>query len=330
MRIHFTRADLAHTYLADGPDPLWELVNSLQLLQSRYGQSTFGLWRKQVAHELRRTKLAGPVRTRLFPLAPPAPYFPDLLTPPEAALGVEEGVETVLRTPRQRFRAEVGRLPGNGKSWLVDLANGRTKTLDELGKLLHAYHACAVAPYWDRLRLRVDSDVATRRQALRAGGVSRLLAGFQPMMRWREPVLELVNHPSDRDLHLHGRGLLLVPSYFCWCHPVTLNDASLPQVVVYPVEHDADWLPSAPNHPNDAAVARLLGPTRAAVLFATHGGNTTGDLAVLLRLSAATISHHTGVLRDAGLVYSRRHANTVLHTITPLGVRLLSHAENAE
>ncbi|WP_410660056.1 ArsR/SmtB family transcription factor [Amycolatopsis sp. lyj-112] len=34
-------------------------------------------------------------------------------------------------------------------------------------------------------------------------------------------------YPLDRDLHLRGRGLRLVPSYFCWDTPVALADDEL-------------------------------------------------------------------------------------------------------
>jgi hypothetical protein len=104
VRIHFTSRDLARTYLADDPDPMWELVNSLQALQSRYEPAALGQWRRLAAAELRNADLAGMVRARLFPVAPHAAYFPDLLTPPEGALGFDEAVETILCTPRLRWR----------------------------------------------------------------------------------------------------------------------------------------------------------------------------------------------------------------------------------
>jgi DNA-binding transcriptional ArsR family regulator len=325
MRIHFTRTDLARTFLADGPDPMWELVNSVQLLQSRCGQPVFRTWRRQVAADLGRSELSGPVRTRLMSIAPDASYFPDLLTPPEAALGLEAAIDTILSTPKRRLGDEIGRLPSRpgAGSWLADLAAGQPAEIAALGDLLRAYHQYAVQPYWTRLRRQVDGDLATRRALLRDGGVRRLLDSFRPMMRWHDPVLELPAHPSDRDAHLGGRGVLLVPSYFCWRHPVTIFDPALPQVVVYPVEHSPDWLDRGPNQTNRPAPDRLLGNTRAAVLLASRGGCTTGELARRLGASEATVSYHTGILREAGLITSRRRANTVLHLITPLGTALL-------
>jgi DNA-binding transcriptional ArsR family regulator len=42
-----------------------------------------------------------------------------------------------------------------------------------------------------------------------------------------------------------------------------------------------------------------------------------------LAISPAAASQHTTVLRNAGLLVSRRDRNTVLHTLTPLGAAML-------
>lgn len=318
MRIHFTRLDVAHTYLADGPDPMWELVNSLQALQSRYAGGVLGIWRRRVAGDLREAGLAGRVRHLLFPVAPDAPYFPDLLTPPEGRLGLGPGIEAVLTTPRQRLRAEMSRLDGgNGAgTWLADIAGGRTRALSELGNAMRDYYHCAIAPVHTSMRTIVDSDLLARRGALSTGGVEAVLHSFRPMMRWRYPVLEVPSHPSARDVHLRGKGLVLVPSYFCRRHPVTIFDPELPQVIVYPVDHRAAVRATAIH---GTALSSLVGETRAAVLLFARGGRTTGELAARVGVSAATISHHTAILRDAGLITSVRMANTVRHSLTRLG-----------
>lgn len=327
MRIHFTPRDLALTYLADDADPLWELVNSLQALQARYGQVVLGQWRRQVADELRRADLTAQVRARLFPIAPHASYYPDLLTPPEGALGLDEGLAAILSTPRRRLDTEIGRLngmPGSG-NWLSDLLAGRVGALIELGDLLRAYHRHAVAPYWDRMRTHVHRDLAMRRRIRRERGIDGLLDSFAPMMRWRPPVLEFARHPSSRDIHLGGRGLRLVPSYFAQLNPQTVADGELPQVVVYPVEHDPHWLTPAALRPDARALVRLLGRTRAAVLRAALDGCTTTELARWASTSPASASRHAAALRAAGLLVTLRHGGCVLHTATPLGVALADH-----
>lgn len=325
MRIHFTTQDLARTFVADGPDPLWELVNSLQALQSRYGQATLGGWRQWAVRELHRTNWAAPVRHRLFPAAPHAAYFPDLLTPPEGALGLDAGIETVLSTPRTRLRSEFGRLAGNGDDacWLEDLASGRRPALAELGTAMRGYYDVAVAPHWEAIRRRVAADVSIRRAAA-GGGVDALLESFRPVMRWTPPVLELPHHPSRRELHLGGRGLLLVPSFFCRLHPITIFDADLPQVVVYPIGRALGVQPSGERREGErrAALHRLLGDTRAEVLLAAVA-LTTGELARRLGVSAAVISHHTAILRAVGLIDTVRAGGTARHSRSPLGDALV-------
>jgi DNA-binding transcriptional ArsR family regulator len=41
-------------------------------------------------------------------------------------------------------------------------------------------------------------------------------------------------------------------------------------------------------------------------------------------IAPATVSHHTRVLRDAGLITTERHENFARHLITPLGLQLLA------
>jgi DNA-binding transcriptional ArsR family regulator len=92
--------------------------------------------------------------------------------------------------------------------------------------------------------------------------------------------------------------------------------------VVYPVEHDPGWLASAPQPSGGRALSNLLGDTRAALLHATQGGRSTTNLARHLGVSAATISYHTTILRETGLITSQRLANTMIHTLSPLGTAL--------
>ncbi|GAA0939456.1 ArsR/SmtB family transcription factor [Nonomuraea longicatena] len=322
MRIHFSRGDLARTRLAEGADVAWEVINSLHALQAAYGGSILRAWRKATGPDLAAADLGRRVRDRLFPVAPNASYFPDLLTPPEGALGLGEALETVVSAPRRRLRQEFGALrgsPGAGP-WLADLAAGRTAALRELAATLSEYHRVSVEPHWESITTSVAADLAFRRRALREHGIAALLATFRPMMRWEDPVLHLPIHPSGRDVHLRGRGLVLIPSYFCRRHPLTIFSAELPQVVVYPVE-----LPLRAAVPSSVgALERLLGETRAAVLLAVRAERTTGELSRDLGVAPATISHHTGILREAGLIHSRRTANTMLHTLSPLGAALLN------
>jgi DNA-binding transcriptional ArsR family regulator len=131
---------------------------------------------------------------------------------------------------------------------------------------------------------------------------------------------------DERDLHLNGRGLLLVPSFFCWGKPVTFIDPNMPPTLVYPIQHDLMWMEQGdtPARRGDRELTALLGTTRAAVLYTiAEGPFSTTEVAKRLRISPPSASEHATVLREATLVTTQRHGNMSLHSITPLGVALL-------
>ena len=247
--------------------------------------------------------------------------FPDFLTPPQATPGLDTGIEAVLATPKRQLRQDLAVLT-DAPSWARPLADADRITLTDLGNALHGYHRAALAPLWPRIQTLIDADRAVRARALLDHGIHGLLHSLRPTMRWSPPVLE-ADYPVDRDLHLSGRGLLLVPSVFCHRTPVTLIDADLRPVLVYPVTKEPGWWADLGHAPGDSLV-RLLGTSRAAALHVIEDGCTTGELARRIGVSAPTASQHTAVLREANLIASCRHSNTVIHTLTPLGTALLT------
>ncbi|MGP3947540.1 helix-turn-helix domain-containing protein [Streptomyces sp. 7N604] len=322
LRIHFTGLDLARVRIAARPDALWESVLSFHRLRDKQGASIFRQWRGET-----RTRLSGETRP-LASLVPCRGYFPDFLTPPEGALGVEPAFEALRETPDHRLQRDM-RLLGGERSrpgWMDGLAEGDKGALGRLIGILRSYHKAAIAPYWPHIRARIEGDRAARGRALLDGGADELLASLPRMVRWRPPVLE-ADYPVDRDLYLSGRGLLLQPSFFCRRTPVTYHDRDLTPVLVYPVEHTAESAPSAAPvraYADDpCSLGKLVGHTRSAVLQTIGQGCTTSELARRVGVSAASASQHASVLREAGLVLTLRHGNAVLHTLTPLGAALL-------
>ncbi len=71
-----------------------------------------------------------------------------------------------------------------------------------------------------------------------------------------------------------------------------------------------------------------MGATRAAVFCAVGSGATTTQLANRLSTSLASVSRHTGVLRNAGLITTHRHGAAVVHALTPLGTSLLDQHQS--
>lgn len=319
LRLHFTSEDLSRVRFARGPDPLWETVLSIQALSGPRGRAVFAPWRAQVRSKL--VPLPHWQLRMLRYLTPVVGDFPDFLTPPQASQGMEAGIETILATPGSRLRRELAPLPG-APSWARLLADGDPETLTRLGQALRAYHHAAVAPHYPRMQALIDAERAGRARTVLDHGAQGLLAGLGPAMRWRPPVLE-VDYPMRRDIHLAGRGLVLMPSAFCWYMPVTLVDPDLPPVLVYPLPRRPDWWTGPAETTGPQALSNLLGSTRAACLNVIEDGCTTGELARRTATTPPTTSQHATTLREAGLIASTRRANTVLHTLTPLGTALL-------
>ncbi|MFE0191699.1 ArsR/SmtB family transcription factor [Streptomyces sp. NPDC059008] len=266
----------------------------------------------------------------LAPLVPTRGYFPDFLTPAEGLLGMADALAALRETPAARLHDELGRLSSTTRplpAWIRAMADGETRALGRLAGVLQRYYEAAVAPYWARVQGRIEADRAARGRALLDGGADCLLASLPPMMRWRPPVLE-ADYPVDRELHLNGRGLLLLPSYFCRRTPVTFHNPDLTPVLVYPVEHQSPRL--TPNAAQERSLGRLVGQTRSAILQGIGVGCTTSELARRADVSLASASQHATVLRDAGLLTTLRQGNAVLHTLTPLGAALLRGARSAE
>lgn len=327
LRIHFTELDLARTRLADEPDPLWELAASMHRLKSPRGRWAFAHWHGGARRELREQKLERVIRTQLLPLYSRGVYFPDFLTPMQSADGLESGLAAILEAHPCRIAAEIGQLARTAQvpRWAMELPGAQGR--EDLVRMLRGYHDTAIRPYWERVQARIEAERAIRFRALMAGGVEGMLASFGPTMLWQSPVLYVRYPAEDRDLHLNGRGLRLVPSYFSWGAPVSFADPELQPVLSYPVLQEPDpWPDELGDGPPGKALAALLGQARAAVLRHVAAGATTGEIARVVGISASSASRHATVLRDAGLITSTRDGASVLHTLTPAGASLLRAA----
>ncbi|ADB34409.1 regulatory protein ArsR [Kribbella flavida DSM 17836] len=318
LRIHFTSQDLARTTVAEEPDPLWEVLLSLHQLQVQDGWSHYGHWRESTRRQLPKQV------AQLLQLTPPRGYSPDFLTPAHPGKTFEEGVEQVLSTSRRRFQQELELLSvrRTGSGWIRELVNGHGDVVKGLGQTLHVYHRHGIAPYWDSLRSLVRADHQQKVGHLAAAGVDHLLGHLHPAVRWEAPVLKVDGLP-DQDLHLEGRGLRLQPSVFCWRKPTKLRDPLLQPVLVYPVQHGPGALHRRSAGGQSRPLAALLGQTRAAALEAIANSCTTTELAQRCQISLAGASRQAGVLRDAGLITTRRAGQAVRHDLTALGRMVL-------
>jgi hypothetical protein len=325
LRIYFTSEDIARTRMESVHDPLWELVLSGRMLRGQRGDLLFTDWRKSTANVLRSAQL-GPGVGLLSALMPTMGYFPDFLNPAVPSTGnqLEAGLEEIRRTAVTTLERDLSRMtvPSTVEPGIRQLAEGDPAALRDLTSTMRAYYEIAIGPHRRTVDAAIEHDRAVRVREMALNGVEGLLETLRPLVEYSDGELRVPSHP-DQEIHLGGRGLLLVPSYFCVNHPMTMFDAQLTPVLVYPVVRRHDLLP-APESDRRQGLSALIGPTRAAVLAAASDGRTTTDLARRVGISPGSASEQASVLREAGLIVSRRDGNRMIHQLTPLGMAMLN------
>jgi len=216
---------------------------------------------------------------------------------------MDEGLERLLGVGDDHLRRELEELwagstaPSSARPWMHDLVRGDLQARRQLVTHIRAYYGSALGPYWDGVRSHLEVDRAIRGRIMADGGVDGLLASLHPNVRWKPPVLEVVRPPVagspdvDREAHLDGRSMILIPSVFC-SHPTlcySTADETLPELLVYPALREIDDALGLWGHGSSGRLAlqALLGRTRALALEATIDPCTTGALARRLRGAAA-------------------------------------------
>ncbi|MGW7682258.1 ArsR/SmtB family transcription factor [Kribbella sp. NPDC054772] len=324
FRIRFGCVDLARTTICREPDPLWEVLLGMHMVQTDDEPEVFGAWRQRT-----RARLT-PLERELLVLAPPVGYSPDFLTPAETVDGLEAGLSAIAATPQQQLESELGLLADQEQvrlpNWTRRLAAGDPAVLAKLCHGLRQFHRTHIAPQMPIMTAMISRDVKVHSDTVTTGGFESLAGTLHPVLQWEPPYLHVDMGHVDLDRDLDGRGLRLVPSYFCWRHPIMPADPERTPVLVYPVHHDPAWAERCVDP--ERAVADLLGRTRAAVLRTiSKQACSTSELAARAGISLASASEHARVLHRTGLVTTRRAGGAVRHTISPIGANILTGAQ---
>jgi DNA-binding transcriptional ArsR family regulator len=325
LRIHFTPQDLVRTAVATTPDPLWEVLFSSFRFRDADRRPELASWAHDVRNDRSRAARLGPGVRLLSVVAPRGPYIPDFLTPAAAKEGLDAGLDAIMATPRGRVRREVSKLDQRSPlpDWVRPLADGDVDFLRRLTTELRTYHDSAIAPYRESIQRGVGADHTRRAASMANRGIEGLFRTLKTGVRWRAPVLE-VDYRVDKDLYLDGRGLRIVPSFFSRGTFDSFADTTLEPILIYPIDQDCQSV-SILAEGGRRSLEVLMGATRAAVLYAVGSGATTSQLAHRLNTSLASVSRHTGVLRNAGLISTHREGAAVVHALTELGSALLEH-----
>lgn len=330
FRMRFAAEDLLRCRFAISP--LRETQGAIRTLSHPDRHGYHLPWLRQV-----RSAAAGLDLTPFWLLAPENGYGPDFLHPvPEVPLAaLESELEAIRATDPEVVRLQIAwalaqtpgaERSGRGRAMLAD-PEGAVKRLVEL---YEQAWATLLAPHWPRLRAVLEADVAYHARRLADGGMQRLFTGLHPQLSWSDGALTAAGHTTPLppgpggdpggDL---GGGLVLVPSVFFWPEAGSAFDPPWQPTVVYPARGVGGlWMRTGPTA--STALVRLLGANRAAILTGLDVPTTTSALAHRHAMAMSSVSAHLGVLRDAGLLRSRRYGHQVLYERTPLGIAVVS------
>lgn len=321
LRLHLTPDDLRNLRLVDSPAPLHETWAALRLIGAGH------LARLRAASAAPEIRPFDPAQADLVAQLVTLAGFgawPGFVLPAESNL--DAAVEAVLSAPTAMADDTLAEMADAGVPAAVwrDLIVGRGARLALVAALRHV-HDVSVSALPAARTAPINAHHSRLRELLATDGVDGLLRNLHPCVRWTPPVLELTFSQTSRDVYSRGAGILIVPT---WVHsqPSLLASNSVnPTALFYPVgarpaaNQSADVMPSA-------ALKRLLGPTRARVLCLVAGrpGIGTNALADAIRTSAATASHHLGVLRASRLITTHAVGRERAHVLTALGTDLTS------
>lgn len=319
VTLQFGPADLRRCRFAISP--VFETLAAIRLTSADEAAGQHPRWLEEIRPRL------GPLDLRPITLLQPRRgYTPDFLSPPPTGPSARfsDELARVAATPPEQVRTEIERSlrdtrgaagTATGRLLLGDPAEVLALLTDLVGRAWHEL----VEPVWPRVRALLDADVGYRTRRLAEGGLERLFAELHPDLRWRGDTL-IRRRGGDDHRTLTGEGVVLMPSAFKWDQVVVVLDPPWQPTVVYPAR-GVGTLWQAAGSP-DAALARLLGRTRAALLAGLAAPATTTALAHRHALAPATVSQHLTVLRDAGLVVGERYRHEIRYRRTPLGAAL--------
>lgn len=264
----------------------------------------------------------------LAALNPPSGWVPDFLAPPPRSNDrtVDDELHEIATFPSALVVTELQRSldshPTRGRQALLEpLIADPDIALARIAAELHQAWLTLIAPFWAPVRELISADIAFRSREITRGGLGQALNDLHPSVSWQDGVVTVEPAFDDGRIDLAGAGLALMPSAFVWPQVIVVHEASWPPTIVYPARGiGALW--AAPPAPS-AALAGVLGRTRAMLITDLGQPSTTTALAARHRLSPAAVSAQLGRLRDAGLISGQRLGKEVHYRRTPLAEALI-------
>jgi DNA-binding transcriptional ArsR family regulator len=313
----FAAADLLRSRFATSP--LFETVNAVRAFVDERQRPYLGPWWRMV-----RAAPPAAALVALNPVNPAGAEVPDFLSPPPTAHAprFEDQLATMRATPAEQVARELRRCrdtqpDARARDLIDDLLGDPAAARDMLAGALEDAWRHLVRPWWPRIRELLDADIAYRSRLLVESGLGHVVDDLHEDVSWADDAIVLRGR-SHQECLLDGRGLVLMPSAFIWPFVVVGIQPPWLPTLIYPVRGIGElWGERVGDPP--AALARLLGRTRALLLDNLAEPAATTTLAARHGLSASGVSAHLAALHSAGLVVRRRHRHEVRYSRTALG-----------
>jgi DNA-binding transcriptional ArsR family regulator len=317
VTLEFGPADLLHCRFA--VSPLWETEAAVRCLLYPHAHTAQLPW-------IRAQPLVSSLRLGALPaMLPEHGYVPDFLTPPPArrSPAIDDELDRVRATPPSRVHAEIRRTAGPRASVpaIRGLLGDPAQAASELAGTLHRCWDTLLRPHWPRVHDVLEGDIAYRSRRLTDGGIQALLDDLHPGVHCAGRCIH-IDSPSREHRDLAGHGILLMPSVFNWPALSVYTDPPWQPTLIYPARGVTTvWLST---HPHPAALAELIGRTRAAILELLTEPTSTARIARKAGVSPPTASAHLHTMLATGLITRNRVGREVRYRRTLLGEALLT------
>lgn len=305
-----------------GISPGYELVNAVRtLLRPQASPLQWG-WLRTVQQRARTESF------RLLAVVCGAEgYMPDFLTStPSGDMTPEEELARLREVPDERLRLDlqkrVVRSTGAQQQELRDLLAHPRQARAAIADAWWQTWEELLAPVWPQLLRLLRADIAVRARRSSDAGLAHMAAGLHSTVTWGDEVVRVQMRRHEEVVDCGGTGLVLVPSVMMPTRGcAVLTEPPAQPTIFYPAHGVSEtWYRDGADALE--ALGALLGHVRARLVLELQQPLTTSECARLADVAVSTASHHLTVLRDAGLVDSRREGVRVLHTRTPLGEAL--------
>lgn len=298
--------------------PLWETVNAARAFVDPRVRTYLRPWWEAVRDR--------PPAPELLALQTLGGYSPDFICLPPArpAPRIEDQLAQVRAADPGRVAGELARsweaqADPAARALITRMLADPARSRDRLAGQLNDAWRRLVLPWWPRVRELIEADIAYRTRLLAEHGLGHVMAGLHERVRWTGGAI-VVRSRMSYVRELGGAGLVLMPSAFVWPGVAAVVDEPWQPTLMYPARGIGELLSGhAGAATPPAALARLLGRTRARLLADLGEPASTSALAARYGLSASTVSAHLAALREAGLVGKRRSGHEMRYRRTALG-----------